>query len=139
MLRLCFFIVYLLLAGCRGQDNWFWECIDLEGPELTHSDLPVAVLNQEYNATIKVNITNNPFDDEYDYYFDVSGSLPRGIWTYQNGHDRELVITGTPVDPGVYRIKVSVDVRDPDQGTSGSADLCFDHTSKKYNLVVNEI
>ena len=139
MFRAILLFVCLNLAGCWNQDDWFSNCLPPEGPEFLTDSLPSATLNEVYQSNIKVNITNNPLDDSYQYYFYVSGDLPEGLTTYQKAHERTLSIEGTPVVSGSFSIKVSVEVRDATLGQYQTADLCTVDASKHYTLVVNQI
>lgn len=117
------------------------ECIINVRPELQNRDLEVGYVNQYYYDSILAEIKNEPFDDGYDYYFNVSGHIPKGIEVYYEY--REVIFEGVPQESGRFTIRVSLDVDAINEyyydeyGNERYHDpLCTDNTSKVYTLVV---
>ncbi|MDX1694722.1 MAG: hypothetical protein R3208_13230 [Ketobacteraceae bacterium] len=120
----------LLVSSCRVH---LGDCLDGDGPEFTTDNLPNAVLNQEYEARVRVQVDNEPFDDRLSYEFDYEqGELPQGLRFTQFGDERYLYIEGTPTESGSFRFDVTVRV-------SGSVDLCHYRESETYRLLVTEL
>ena len=123
-------LVLLMAAGCHEHAE---DCLDGDGPEFSTDNLPNAVLNQEYEARIRVQIDNEPFDDRFFYDFDVEQwELPQGLRFVQYDAERYLYIEGTPTETGFFRFDVRVRV-------AGSPDLCYYRDRETYSLLVTEI
>ena len=123
------FLSAMLLSGCRV---YVGDCLDGDGPEFATDNLPLAVLNQAYEARIRVQVDNEPYDDRFFYEFDYDqAELPDGLRFVQYDSERYLYIEGTPTEAGIFPFRVSVRV-------SGSVDLCYYRESEDYSLVVNE-
>jgi len=108
-------------------------CIDNDKPVLRGA-LPSPVLNQEYDAIIHVGIRNEPYDDSYDYTFEILGDFPPGMTTENSG--RQIRLMGTPTMAGEYNFKVRVRVEDGPNGEDRTSGLCFtvDNESFHWNI-----
>lgn len=119
-----------MLPGCHEHVA---DCLDGDGPEFSTDNLPNAVLNQQYEARIRVQIENEPFDDLFFYDFDYEQSeLPEGLRFMQYDAERYLYIEGTPTESGRFVLEVAVRV-------GGSPDLCYYRNRETYTLLVAEI
>ncbi|WP_178988130.1 hypothetical protein [Winogradskyella schleiferi] len=120
----------LLFLGCENGIN----CIIPKEPELPNKSFPIASTESFYYTDLRVGITNEPRDEDYDYYFDVSG-LPVGMDYFVNY--RTISIEGTPEFTGTYRITIYLDVDGPFREYEDDSDvLCNYSTSKTYILIV---
>ncbi len=124
-------------SGCED----IVDCIINVRPELRNDDLDRAYLDEYYFDAVTAEIKNEPNDNDYDYYFSVSGRVPRGIDVIYER--RRVVFEGVPREKGTYTIKVSLEVEAlngyyyDDFGNERYDDpLCSDNTSKTYTLVV---
>ena len=123
-------VMVMFLSACHDHVS---DCLDGDGPEFSTDNLPNAVLNQEYEARIRVQVRNEPFDDSFFYDFDYGQwELPRGLRFVQYDSERYLYIVGTPTEAGVFRFDVSVRV-------GASVDLCYYRTSESFSLLVTEL
>lgn len=130
LLNLALIILVPLLASCH--ENGPYECLDWDGPVFQTDELPNAVLNQEYEAKIQVEVNNEPQDDFFIYDFEVEDDLPEGLEFYQTGDSRVLTIEGTPTETGVFIFEILVRV-------SGNRDICYHTAREQYVLTVDEI
>jgi len=96
-------------------------CLDNDKPVLRGA-LPNPTLHQEYNGVVQVSLRNEPYDNLYDYTFEVSGQYPPGMRTEYNG--RQLILTGTPTTAGEYNFRVAVVVQDGRYGGQNTDGLC---------------
>lgn len=128
---------FLLFTSCED----ILECIINVRPELSQRELNNAFVDEYYFDTITAEVKNEPNDNGYDYYFSVSGNVPRGldvIYEY-----RRIIFEGFPTEPGRYTIRVSLNVEAfnefyyDDFGNERYHDpLCTNNTSRVYTLVV---
>lgn len=136
-LSLVLFLSLLTLTSCED----IIDCIINVRPELKGNELEPARLDEYYFETISAEIKNEPRDNDYDYYFSVSGNIPRGLDVVYNY--REVVFEGIPREPGRYNIRVSLNVEAINEyyydefGNERRRDpLCSHNTSKTYTLIV---
>lgn len=108
-------------------------CIDNDKPVLRGA-LPNPVLNQEYNGIIHVGIRNEPYDDSYDYTFELYGDFPPGMTTEYAG--RQIRLMGTPTMPGEYNFKIRVQVEDGPYGENRTQGLCFTVDNERFQWTV---
>lgn len=91
-----------------------------------------------YSEYILAEVKNEPNDNDYDYFFSVSGNYPEGLEFVYN--HRKVIIEGTPEKVGRYTFRVHLDVdplTDYWEDAYNEDRLCTDHTSKSYTLIVN--
>jgi len=98
-----------VLSGCDQIFDSLIDCIDGDKPVLEGA-LPSPILNQEYNEGITVGIRNEPYDDLFNYRFELTGNLPVGI--QQSSTGRSFRLFGTPIETGEYNFRISVQVKD---------------------------
>lgn len=111
------------------------DCIDNDGPEFRDTSLLPATLNQVYLDTIRAAVNNDPFDDGFEYDFDIiSGRLPAGISTDQTG--RTFTVSGTPTELGDFTFELNVFIDDGLNITDSG--LCFRNKSREFTLTVNQ-
>ncbi len=125
-------ISFFSLSGCDDV----LDCIINVRPELHAKTLAVGLVDEYYSEIITAEIKNEPNDNDYDYYFDVSGRLPEGIEVVYNRH-REVVFKGVPKESGRFNIKVYLEVI-PHYNEYGRSNgpLCSDDTSRSYVLAI---
>ena len=118
------------------------DCIINVRPELQDKVLAIGFVDELYFESISAEVKNDAQDNNYDYYFNVSGALPEGIEVYYDTY-REVTFEGVPKESGRFRITVSVEVVDlnayyiDDFGNERFDDkLCEDYTSKTYVLAI---
>jgi len=116
------------------------DCLDADGPVFNKRTLTVAVLNQEYQESVRARINNEPLDDWFDYKFQLSGRLPSGLSTFQSG--RTFFFEGTATESGDFTLELFVDVSGRGGGvtySNGSNGLCYTSRSQRYELVVDPL
>ncbi|WP_439153277.1 hypothetical protein [Winogradskyella sp.] len=125
------FVLVIISFGCEDPLN----CIIPKEPELKTNGFPVGSTTSYYYAEIKAEIRNEPRDNDYDYYFDVS-ELPLGMDYYVNY--RTLSIEGNPLEAGTYRVMVYLDVDGPFRNNFNEEPdiLCDYSTSKTYTIII---
>lgn len=118
------------------------DCIINVRPELHDKTLAIGNVDEFYSENITAEIKNEVRDNDYDYYFNVSGQLPEGIEVFYDTY-REVFFEGVPKESGRFRITVSLEVvalQDfyyDDFGNERYHDpLCSDNTSKTYYLAI---
>ena len=110
-------------------------CIDNDKPVLSGA-LPNPVLNQEYDGIINVSIRNEPYDDSYDYTFELFGDLPPGMTT--ENHGRQIRLVGTPTMSGEYNFKIRVKVEDGRNGENRTKGLCYTVDNEIFHWKVQQ-
>jgi hypothetical protein len=125
------FILPLLVYNCED----FLSCIIPREPELQNKEFPIGTTEAYYYVEVKAEINNEPFDDDYDYFFDVTG-LPDGIDYFVNY--RTISIEGDPKERGVFDITIFLEVDGPfrDSFEGDNTFLCDYGTSKTYTLII---
>lgn len=134
-----YFLIFFLFSffSFSGCDDVL-DCIVNVRPELHAKTLAIGSVDAYYSDTISAEIKNEVHDNDYDYYFDVSGRLPEGVDVFYNRH-REVVFKGIPKESGRFSIKVFLKVTPHyDEFGSVNGPLCSDHTSRTYVLAVKE-
>lgn len=126
----------LLLSGCAEM----FDCIAKAEPNLHSKNLAPGRVGIAYTDFIDADVTNDPNDDEYDYFFSVEGNLPAGI-TYHEER-RRIVFTGNPTQAGRFIFKVRLTI-DPDEDYSDDPfddgnRICFgdDTITKEFTMLI---
>jgi len=125
-------ILFLSLLSC---DEVFECMLGLE-PEINEPSVDQAFIGEPYFDTISAEVKNEPFDNAYDYYFDVVGELPEGIdilFFY-----RRIELTGTPTEAGRFNFTVYLTVESFDDGFVDTSPTCKDEVSRDFTLLVKE-
>ena len=130
--RFLFVVLFsFIIFGCEDPLN----CIIPKKPELKTNGFPIGSTEAYYYAEVKAEIKNEPRDNDYDYYFEVSG-LPLGLDYFVNY--RTLSIEGDPLETGTFRVTVYLDVDGPFSNNFNEEPdiLCDYSTSKTYTLII---
>jgi len=130
-LRILPILCCFTLLGCED----FFDCLIAREPSIANKEFPIATVGNYYEVSLNSEIKNEPRDNDYDYFFEVSG-LPEGM-DYSVDY-RRLYIEGTPTESGFYRVNVRLDVDGPFRNGFENEDerLCNYSTSKTYILEV---
>lgn len=130
MRRIAIITCSFMLVGCEALD-----CIIDNHPEFSKTNVRQATLNQVYEDTIKVSITNSYMDNEYSHTFNLVGDLPPGISYNESRGD--INIFGTPTELGDFPFQLSVTASDtaiyPDDSPE---ELCSDTESQSMVFTV---
>lgn len=128
---LAFASTALLVSGCSE----LVDCVASARPNLHSKNLATGRLNLSYEDYLEADVTNDPHDDEYDYFFSVQGNLPPGM-TYREQR-RRIYFTGTPSQKGTYAFRVRLTVDRPNWNNDNR--ICFgdDTTTKEFTIVIN--
>ncbi len=148
-------VLILLLAACDKFENHIYDCLNFDGPVFDDTNIPVAVLNEEYFSETTVSIVNDNYDDWYTYEFDFIGELPYGLEFVVDNDRRSIKIIGTPLQVGYYNFKINVKVSEPESPNDNQYyentqiedpfteepyddgdDLCRSRQSKEFTLEV---
>nr|WP_321224494.1 hypothetical protein [uncultured Psychroserpens sp.] len=124
----------------------FTSCEDLlecaliaRSPKLPNKTFKVGVVNDHYHDSFDAEIKNEPFDDDYFYYFDIEGDLPDGIHVYFN--HRTVTIEGVTENAGTYNFTIYLDVDPPINYDEYSGEyeetMCSTSAFKNYSLTIN--
>jgi len=135
---LALFVLFLTFNSCSE----LIDCIASTKPELASKSLPTGYTNQSYSNFISASVKNDSNDDDYDYYFSVSGNFPPGMTYFEQG--RRLYFSGAANQGGVYTFKVTVTIDypeyyDEEQGFwEDDNRICFgnDTVSKEYTITI---
>ena len=129
-LLICF--SFFVLFSC---DEVF-ECILGLEPEINETSIAQANINEPYLQAITGEVTNEPFDNDYDYFFEVVGEHPEGIeilYFY-----RRIELVGTPLEAGRFNFTVYLSVESFEDGFVDPSPTCNDEVSRTYTLLVND-
>lgn len=118
------------------------DCVASARPNIHSKILQRGYVGNVYTDFIDSDITNDSNDNDYDYYFSISGNVPPGLTYNQQG--RKVFFTGYPSQAGSYtfRVKLTVDFPeyyDPNQGIfEDSNRICFgdDTTTKEFTIII---
>lgn len=146
-------VLILLLAACDKFENHIYDCLNFDGPVFDDTNIPVAVLNEEYFSEITVSIVNDSYDDWYTYEFDFIGELPYGLEFVVDNDRRSIQIIGTPLQVGYYNFKINVKVSEPEspnddlssddllsgEGYDDGDTLCTNRQSRSFTLEVKAL
>ncbi|TWO32811.1 hypothetical protein E1J38_008065 [Seonamhaeicola sediminis] len=130
---------FIFFASCDDV----LDCIINVRPELQNKSLEFARVDQFYLETISAEVKNEPNDNGYNYYFTVTGNIPKGIEVYYDY--RKVIFEGTPIEKGRFTIRVSLYVESLDEcyyddfeGRTICHDpLCTNNTSRAYTLSIH--
>lgn len=129
-----FFVV--IAASFFYSCDEIYECIFNIEPEIHDKQLLIGVVGERYRDLITAEISNEVNDNDYDYFFDVIGQLPPGIFYDENRRSIELF--GTPEEAGVYRFRVELFVESFDYNGFDSSPTCSESTIRDFTLQVLE-
>lgn len=127
-----------LLFSCAE----LFDCIASARPDIHSKNLATGTVGNNYNDFIDSDVTNDPNDNAYDYYYSITGTIPPGMTYNQQG--RKIYFSGIPSQAGNFTFSVRLTVNppdsyDPNQGlfTDGNR-ICFgdDTTTKEFTIVI---
>ncbi len=115
------------------------DCVASARPNLHSKDLYNGSVGSNYADFIEADITNEPDDNAYDYFFQVDGNLPVSLTYHEQG--RKIFFTGVPTVAGTYTFSVRLTVDPPnyeDYGWDGGNRICFgdDTITKEFTIVI---
>jgi len=124
-----------VISGCDAA-----KCIINNHPEFSKNNISSAPLNQVYEDSIKVSISNSLEDRDYRFTFKLDGELPDGITHETSG--RTITFAGTPTELGDFPLTLSVVAAKRPLNPNESAadepeDLCSD--SESQNMVFSVV
>lgn len=132
---LLFAAIGFLMTGCAE----LIDCVASARPDIHSKSLINGTVGRAYSDFIEADITNEPNDNDYDYFFSVDGNFPPGMFYHEQG--RKVYFTGIPSTAGTYTFSVRLTVDPPnyeDYGWNGGNRICFgdDTTTKEFTIVI---
>ena len=132
----------ILLAFSLNSCAELFDCVASARPDIHGKNLATGTVGGNYNDFLDSDVTNDPNDNAYDYYYSVSGTIPPGMTYNQQG--RKLYFSGIPSQAGSYTFRVHLkidypDSYDPNQGFFEDGNrICFgdDSTSKEFTISI---
>jgi hypothetical protein len=106
------------------------DCVFPHKPEL-RSEISDGKVDEPYSANITASIKNTPNEDEFDFEFEVMGSIPEGI--QYTVFDRNLRFSGKPQEEGVFRFNVTVAIYDKREDSDGT---CLGNNTLSEDYVI---
>lgn len=89
------------------------SCCLTEDLEFSTNELPNAILNQEYKVIVTASVNNTNADDKFDYEFSLKGKLPNGLTFTSDPENRRIIISGTPIELGIFNITLIGKISEP--------------------------
>ncbi|WP_396589687.1 hypothetical protein [Allomuricauda sp. R78024] len=113
-----------------------YECIFNIEPEIHNKQLLIGFVGERYSDIVTAEISNEVNDNDYDYFFDIIGELPPGI--FYDINRRSVEFFGTPEDTGTYRFRVELFVESYDFDGFDGSPTCSDSTVREFTIQVVE-
>ena len=130
-------LALVVITSCQD----ILECVINRHPQLPDQRLEVGQVDRYYYDEILADIKNEPRDNSYYYYFSVSGDLPPGM-DYRIEY-RTIVLEGTPIKSGNYRMNVHLSVEQAndyheecENNLNDCDGLCTETTVRTYNIII---
>lgn len=125
----------LLVSSCAE----LFDCIAKAQPDIHSKVMKTGFVGTAYNDFIEADVTNDPNDNDYDYFYSITGNLPVGMSYFEQG--RRVYLNGVPTVAGTYTFRVRLTIDPPnyeDYGWDGGNRICFgdDTTTKEFTITV---
>ena len=130
-------LVYVLIIALTFACDEVTDCLFFSvKPELPSKTFAIGTVDVPYEDSFRASVKNDPNDEDYIYYFSVSGNLPPGLDAWVN--NRTLTIEGIPTSSGTYIFNVLLEIEyayDDD-----SERICFadDTVQRSYSITIND-
>nr|WP_299173760.1 hypothetical protein [uncultured Allomuricauda sp.] len=111
-----------------------YECVFNINPEIHQKQLLVGVVGERYEDFITAEISNEVNDNDYDYFFDIIGELPPGI--FYDVNRRSVDFFGRPEEAGIYRFRVELFVEGYDYNGYDRSPTCRESTVREFTIQV---
>ena len=137
----CLLLAAVTLSSCEDSlvDLLIDDCNSYNYPVITTDALSDGKLDELYSDLVVAEVRNDPHDDQdYHYFFEVSGVLPEGI--YWSTDNRRVYFEGTPRKSGLFRftVEVWVEVNQEWWYTEEIPELCDDYDSKVFTIFIGD-
>jgi len=141
-IQLVLLLSLLILIGCEKLG-----CQIIIKPLLPDKTFAMGKLDVEYFDKLTASIKHSNREQDYNFYFDISGELPSGIEILADNF-RTLYFQGTPVEKGTFTFYVLVEIEqgyydDDDWGDDDDAvllnptlEVCNDTTRREYTIII---
>lgn len=106
------------------------DCIFPHKPEL-RAEIGDGKVGEAYAGSIVASVKNTPHEDEFDFEFEVMGSIPEGI--QYTVFDQNLRFSGKPQEEGVFRFNVTVAIYDTREDSDGT---CLGNNTVSEDYVI---
>lgn len=121
------------LQSCDRIIDDVVDCVFNKRPDLPNLNFPNATIDTAYEFSFDGEVQNEPLDNNYYYYYGITGNLPPGVNVSFIG--RRAIFEGTPTETGTYEFRILLEVEH--ENYQINQELCERTTSKKYTLTVN--
>lgn len=125
-----------IFLSCEEVVDELIDCIINKGPVLSMKLLEGGKLNTNYYEYIEASIQNEPSDNDYEYYFDITGDLPNGVEVIIDY--RKVIFEGIPGEVGTFDFTVHVTAAGPEywdeESDTFDDNLCYYSNSKNYSI-----
>ena len=118
------------LQGC----DEIAECVFGINPEIHNRPLAVAFVGEPYDEIITAEVSNEVFDNDYIYNFDVFGDLPPGL--FFDFDRRSVEIYGVPEVEGTYNFTIELFVENFDEDGFDGSPTCDESTERQFSIRV---
>lgn len=123
----------VIISSFYGCDE-IYECVFNVNPEIHNKQLLVGFVDERYYDIVTAEVSNDVFDNDYDYFFDIIGELPPGIFFDINR--RSVEFYGFPEETGTYRFTVELSVESYDYEGYDRSPTCSEYTSRDFTIQV---
>ena len=125
-----------MALGCETIASCIWN----RRPEIPDKSFEVGNIGYFYYEDLISEIKNESGDDNYEYYYDVTGNLPNGLEMYSDY--RTLSIEGNPEISGSFTFTIHLVVDPPEQYDYDTQEyddksMCSTTTSKEFTIIIN--
>ena len=107
------------------------DCVFPTRPELNGEFLE-GKFGEPYSAMVTASIKNTPYEDSFDYGFEIMGSIPEGV--QYTIFDRFVRFSGTPQEVGDFRLQITVETYDTREEDEDGT--CFGNNTATEEYVI---
>ncbi|MEO9513548.1 MAG: hypothetical protein ABJN84_10060 [Flavobacteriaceae bacterium] len=128
-------LLVVLTSSFYGCDE-IYECIFNINPEIHNKQLLLGSVDDRYYDIVTAEVSNDVHDNDYDYFFDVIGELPPGI--FYDINRRSVEFFGVPEATGTYKFRVELFVESYEYDGYDRNPTCSESTFREFTIQVVE-
>ena len=135
-IQLVLLLSLLFLIGCEKLG-----CTIIVKPILPDKTFAIGELGVEYFDKLSASVKHSNREEEFNFYFDISGELPPGIEVLGDNF-RTLYFQGTPAEKGTFTFYILVEIEDryysddEFEYVNPTLEVCNDTTGREYTIVI---